>query len=290
MINPRLKDIIRDEKTASARPTIVSFMSGKGGTGKTVLVYNLAVVMADSGLRCLLIDSDWYFGNVHILANVSPAHTLFDQINARKDDEKHVIALNENLDFMASPASADKPVEFDPEAYVKFLSGLPQSLASYDFILIDTPSGLVDIIRPTALVSDINFIIINPEWTSIADGYGLYKYLILANNDFLAHIFLNKADNREDYDYIYQKFTVLAEKFLNRIPFGAGYLIDDQDVIESVKRQLSILKISPDSTAVKRLNRLVRLLVDERKSGGRFKQIKVHQVINSQKLLADIRK
>jgi chromosome partitioning related protein ParA len=42
----------------SAMPTVISFVSTKGGVGKTTLAANLAGILADYGMRVLAIDGD----------------------------------------------------------------------------------------------------------------------------------------------------------------------------------------------------------------------------------------
>ena len=37
---------------------VISVLSGKGGAGKTVLSLSMARVLAEAGLRCLVVDCD----------------------------------------------------------------------------------------------------------------------------------------------------------------------------------------------------------------------------------------
>nr|MBN2278321.1 AAA family ATPase [candidate division Zixibacteria bacterium] len=290
MNNERRREFVKPGEIVDTRPTVVSFISGKGGTGKTVLAYNLVVIMAGMGYRCLLLDGDWYFGDVHILANVSPLYTLSDLIKGKVDVSEAVFRINSGLDLLASPSCGATVGDIRPADFDKLFTDFPKLFGDYEFILIDTPSGGVEMVSRVASMADINLIVINPEWSSIADGYGLFKYLISRNKDFLAYIFLNKVRGQEDYEYIYQKFTVLSERFLNRIPLGAGYLFDDQHVVDSVAKQKPIVEIYPGATAVEKLNRLSGLLVEVRKTELNRRKIMGQQDINSKKLLADIRK
>ena len=87
------------------KPRIISILSGKGGVGKSVITYNLAAAAAHSGQRCLIIDCDWYFGNIHILANVIPGLNLADVIYDESLLSKAIIPINNRLRLLPSPAS-----------------------------------------------------------------------------------------------------------------------------------------------------------------------------------------
>jgi len=285
----RLQNLDAPLPATNSQPTVVSILSGKGGVGKSVLAYNLAVVLAHQGSRCLLVDCDWNFGNIHILANVLPECTLADFMQNESLESDAVISLNERFGMIASPAAVESEIEFSDRSFARFLEKVRELFNGYEFIVLDTPSGILDIIRTAADASDLNIIVINPELTSIADGYGLFKYLVRSNPEILAHIFINKAECEADYEYVYQKFTVLAEQFLQRVPLNAGYLLDDRHVIESVAKQRPIIEIERSSPSVKRLNKLCKLLTAERLDNGSGSRLTRQRNINSKKALADIK-
>ena len=60
--------------TSSAR--VVCIASGKGGTGKSVLASNLAVLWSQRGERVLLVDFDAGLANAHLLLGLAPPHDV----------------------------------------------------------------------------------------------------------------------------------------------------------------------------------------------------------------------
>jgi pilus assembly protein CpaE len=57
---------------------VVTVFSSKGGCGKTFLATNLAVALASGGTEVALVDLDLHFGDVAIMLQLFPSHTIHD--------------------------------------------------------------------------------------------------------------------------------------------------------------------------------------------------------------------
>ncbi len=270
-------------------PKIISLISGKGGVGKSVLAFNIGAVLAHQGGRTLILDCDYHFGNIHILGNVVPEMTLADVIENSALFSESLMPIYNNLDLIASPSGTGRYHDFNSLRFRRFLEQLKGLAAGYDYIILDTISGHLELIRQAAEYSNINLVVLNPELTSIADAYGLFKFLVKSKNDFSAHIFLNNIESESDYEYVYQKFTVLAGKFLGRVPLNAGYLFNDRHVIESVSKQRPLVELFPDSPAVSQLSSLCKILTAKSEFRGNDNTVRGEDNINSLKALADIK-
>ena len=93
-------------------PVILSFTSTKGGVGKTTLTANIAALLADIGLRVLIIDGDVQpsLSKYYILADidniigfVAPSNLSIQEKNALAG-----IAYLRNIDVYDSPTSKEK--------------------------------------------------------------------------------------------------------------------------------------------------------------------------------------
>jgi len=288
MTDYRLNRLHAHRLQSEIPPTIVAFLSGKGGVGKSILSFNTAAAMARKGLRCLLIDLDWYFGNIHLLANIGPNKTIRHILDSERP-EKAITALEPNLDLIASAAVENPAPEFNPEYFSRLAGSIGSLFHGYEYIILDTASGMPELITPVALAADFPIVVLNPELTSIADSYGLFKHLRHSGCRRDISIFVNQADSGMDCEYIYQKFTAISREFLDTVPLLAGYLLDDKYVIDSVARQRAIVDLYPNSSTHAQFLKLLKYLTKGGPRESRKLKTTKKTSINSKTTLADIK-
>ncbi len=280
-----LANIAADNK----RPALVSVLSGKGGSGKSVIAYNLADSLSRHGRRCLIIDTDWNFGNLHILANVYPKNTLLELVERQVTCAEAAIKLGNNLDLIASPAALHSGSDFKEGLLARFTDSISTDCRVYDIVILDTPSGMLDIIKLAANLSDMNLVILNPELTSIASNYGLMKLLVGLNREIIFHIFVNRAESGKDSEYIYQKLSALTGRYLRNLPYLAGYLNMHQSVVESVARQKTIGEIESEARITDQILALCKFVTEKLTADTLEGRIVADTNINSKSILVDIK-
>jgi flagellar biosynthesis protein FlhG len=200
-----------------------------------------------------------------------------------------MIPLGEAWQLMASPAALEAIEELDNLKLKTFILSLKQIFNQYSLVIVDTPSASIDIISPLVEIADVNLIVVNPELTSLADGFGLYKYLLRCRRNSEVYLFLNRAGSAAEALYIYQKFTLLAQKFLNKVPLSGGYMLDDRHIIDAIARQKTLCELNPESPAVRSLHRLLKISTDLPAAGWENRTINKEERINLKKALADIK-
>jgi len=273
-------------RTASV-PYIVAFLSGKGGVGKSIISFNIAAEMAARGHRTLLVDGDWTFGNLHILGNAMPTAGLSEFVGGL-ELASAVQHIAENLDLLASPAAIGAGGEPRPQDIHRLVQLLPAAAADYDLILLDTSSGRLDIINRATACADLSLIVINPELTSISNGYGLLKYVVRTSGNINTGVLVNRAQSGTDSEYIYQKFAVLAERFLRSIPHYAGYLLEHELVSQSVAEQKPLVRLNRKAPAAVQISTLCEFLTGEWKTGAKSEPSSRSVNLKSETVLADI--
>jgi flagellar biosynthesis protein FlhG len=250
-----------DAAVAETTSRMVSIISGKGGVGKSVVTYNLAERLVESGFRVLMIDADFTGGNLHILANVEANHGIAQLFIDQLSLNETIITVSERLDLVASPSMH---AQVDPGNFkrsVNLAAHLRRQAALYDFILIDHGSGVSKAATAMANASDLSLLVVVPELTSISDCYGLYKHLTETNTMLDCRLLVNRAESEGDAQYLYTKFAAMAERFLGRWPEYCGHLPEDKSFRQSVAGQQALAAIDAQSAATQAITRCAARVV-----------------------------
>jgi MinD-like ATPase involved in chromosome partitioning or flagellar assembly len=157
---------------------IVTIHSFRRGVGKSSLVANLAVLVANQGRRVALVDTDFKAPSIHLffgLPNEESTLTLNDYLWGKCDilstvqDVNPGIAPNTEGKLVIIPAS-DKIVDImqmihttpDIDRYADGLEKLEKEL-ELDILLVDTPAGLNEDTLQAIAVSNAVVLVLHPE-------------------------------------------------------------------------------------------------------------------------------
>lgn len=121
-----------------ARNNVLMISSPSPGSGKSFVSSNLAVIIAQTGKRVLLIDADMRKGYLHKVFGLHPKHGLSDTLAARLTSREVINATEvPNLDFISCGFAAPNPSELlMHDNFNKLLTDLAPL---YDLVIIDTP-------------------------------------------------------------------------------------------------------------------------------------------------------
>ncbi|MGD0573909.1 MAG: response regulator [Anaerolineales bacterium] len=173
---------------------IVTIYSPKGGTGKTTLACNLAMILQTEDTPAALVDASLQYGDVAVFLNLQAKNDLADlAAQATEIDgdlvENVAVAHASGLRVFVAPATPEKGDKVHApqlEKVLHFLAGL------YQYVVVDTQSGLNDLTISTLDASDLVILVATPDIPSIknvrlfydvleAIGYSAAKVLLVMN-------------------------------------------------------------------------------------------------------------
>lgn len=160
-------------------PRIVSVASGKGGVGKSMVVSNLGLLLAQKGYRVILVDMDIGGANLHILFGMfHPPSTLTDFLTntiTNLNEIAHPIPTLSRLKLI--PGTGDTLITANLQhAKKKRLIRHLQNLEA-DIILVDVGAGTNYHTLDFFLLADYGLAVATPDPTSVLD---LYRFIKLA--------------------------------------------------------------------------------------------------------------
>lgn len=216
--------------------------SAKGGVGKSTVCANLGAALAMRGKRVLLIDCDTANRSLDLLLGVqdSVLYSLFDVLAGRCSAAQamtSVPGMEDNL-FLLPGGNADR-TNLDKDAFEYLLAALPKENDDciFDYIYIDTPGGMRDLLTAAASISGEALIISSAQSTAIrsaeqtasllsACGIPSQKLIINAFMDgesFFAHTKRKKRRQKQIHatQELFDVVDTVALPLLGVIPFDA---------------------------------------------------------------------
>ncbi len=146
----------------------IVFASGKGGTGKTTMVANLGVALAQFGKDVIMIDADITMANLSLILGMEDIPvTLHDVLAGEADMKDAIYEGPAGVKVIPGGLSLEKIKKARPERLRSIMKDIGQMA---DFVLIDAPAGL-EMTSVTALLIGKELIVVtNPEISAITDS------------------------------------------------------------------------------------------------------------------------
>ncbi len=151
---------------------IIAVASGKGGVGKSTVAVNLAVALANEGLKVGLLDADVYGPSIPVMFGVEGARPYI----RRKENKDYIIPIEKYGVKMISIGFFVKPEDALIWRGAMATSAIKQLIndvdwGELDYFIIDLPPGTGDV--PLTMVQTIPVtgavIVTTPQKVAIAD-------------------------------------------------------------------------------------------------------------------------
>ncbi|MBT3310935.1 MAG: MinD/ParA family protein [Desulfobacterales bacterium] len=239
----------------------ITITSGKGGVGKTNICVNLALQLSQSGYNTCLFDADLGLSNINILLGLYPEYTLENVLKGEKSIKDIIIRYTRGVDIVPGSTGVEFLADL-PSDNLKHLLDASLQLTGYDYTLFDTAAGISKNVISFCMASSVVILVISPEPTSLTDGYSLLKVLSLKGFNKEVKIVVNRSNDKKMAELIFEKFHTAAKKFLHLQITYAGYIIEDECLLDSVNRQGAVVSLYPSSNASLCIRDIAKNLVE----------------------------
>lgn len=184
---------------ATARGTIITLLSAKGGVGKSFIASNLASIYAKEGNSVALVDLDLEFGDLGVLLQLQPTRTIADAVQYPEGLdalalEGYLTPHRSGIQLLAAPPEPGLAETISAEDVQTILRLLADR---YQYVIVDTPASFTDHVLAAIDVSDLTPTVTGMEVPSIRNaGLCLRTLEMLGIAREKIPLILNRADSR----------------------------------------------------------------------------------------------
>jgi len=238
---------------------VTTVFSTKGGSGKSVIATNLAVVLAErSEGPVVLVDADLQFGDVAVMMKLAPTHTVVDAVSniERLDTSllESLLATHEPSGLRVLPAPLEPAFadQIGANDMVKIIEILQRFCAH---VVIDTPAYFNDVVLGLVEVSDDVLLVAGMDIPNIKNvKIGLQTLRLLNTPMEKLRLILNRANSKVKLDIggVERTLQVSAEAL---VP-------SDVVVPQSVNKGVPFVTSHPKSGVAKSIRSLADTLLE----------------------------
>ncbi len=222
----------------------ISVGSGKGGTGKSMVLANLAILFAKAGKKVCIVDLDIGGANAHIFFGLfEPNTTLTDFLTRKVDNLNELVHTFEsfyNLQIIPGTGDTLQTANMTYQEKQRLLRAI--AAIDADIVFIDVGAGTSYHTLDFFMAADLQICITMPEPTSIMDFYTFIQLATIrkALASFLNRSEISKTLKKHNFQSISEVFDI-AEKIQQ------GSRLKIQEELKSFHPLLIINRVVPGS-------------------------------------------
>jgi flagellar biosynthesis protein FlhG len=250
---------LRQIGRAQSKPVrVIAVTGGKGGVGKTSVSVNLAVALADSGRRTLLLDADLGLANVDVLLGLSPAYTLADVIDGRCNVNDTIIEGPCGLLIVPAASGRRRMADLGPAEHIGLVRAFSELNRDLDVMVVDTAAGLSDSVMTFAQAAQEIIVVVCNEPASITDAYALIKLLSHERGVRRVQVLPNMVRSVGEGRELFSKLVRVTDRFLDVTVNLLSAIPYDDWMRRAIQRQQAVVEAFPSSPSALALQSVAR--------------------------------
>lgn len=230
---------------------VLAVTSGKGGVGKTNFSTNLALTLAKSGQRVVVIDADLGLANLHVVLGITPPYHLGHVMRGECGLRDILYPGPGGIQIICGGSGITELANLGEAMRQAFVAGLQELDNLADVILIDTGAGLShNVLAFLCAVQEV-IVLTTPEPTAITDAYATIKVVSQENPAANLMLVVNMAQSQAEGEAVSNKLTLIARQFLRIELDTLGAIPQDPTVSRAVRAQRPFALSEPQSAAAR---------------------------------------
>ncbi len=192
------------EQVRAEKGAIVTVTSAKGGSGKTVVATNVALLLNRiPGKKVVLVDADLQFGDVCLLLQLEPRFTMVNAAHElhHLDSEMLDSLLTEHPTGLKVLAAPLEPAFADDITTAGLMQMLDLLQENYDYVVVDTASMLDELILSLIEKADHVLMVVDMDLPSVKNAkLALETLRLLKFSTQNVQLVMNRSNSKAKLD------------------------------------------------------------------------------------------
>jgi flagellar biosynthesis protein FlhG len=229
------------------RGQVLAVTSGKGGVGKTNIAANLAICLASSNRKVILLDADLGLGNLDVVMNINSRHNLSHVVAGRKTLEEIIQIGPAGVEVICGGSGIEELANLGQFQRNRLMEELQTLQNQTDMVVIDTGAGIHTSVICFCMSADHVLVVTTPEPPAMTDAYAMIKVLSGRRYSGRISLVVNMAASVAEGKKIYRQIADVARRFLDTPIYEAAILCKDDHVSAAVRAREPVVLAYPRS-------------------------------------------
>jgi flagellar biosynthesis protein FlhG len=219
----------------------------------------------------MVIDADLGLANLDLFLGVKPTYTLADFFSGTATLQQVIVPSPDGILLLPGASGIQEVTALRYEQKAALLTELDAITHAMDLVLIDTGSGISDVVTYFTTAAQEIVVVVTPEPSSMTDAYALVKVLTSTHGQKRFSILANSVTGEEEARRLFDTLSRTALRFLNASLDFFGWIPRDSQLVRSVARAQMVVRHAPDSPSAHAFVALAERLIQMTAAGIRVK-------------------
>jgi len=242
-----------DPLRPGARLLVVA--GGKGGVGTTTVAVNLAVELARSRQRTVLVDADSDGGDVAVFCGLEDRHTIADVIAGRRSVQEALQQGPGGVRILPGAWAIDHLAELPESTHARLVRDLEELTDEADVIVADAGNGRDAFARRLWQAAGQIVVVTSTELASVMDAYSSIKVLGKDIDAAPIHVLVNMAGGPLSAGNAQGRLRRACSRFLGIRLGGLGYVSQDAQIPTFTSQQRPLVLAAPTCRSARQIRR-----------------------------------
>ncbi|HET6150527.1 MAG TPA: MinD/ParA family protein [Polyangia bacterium] len=257
-----LRSMAADGRLTRPALKVFAVTSGKGGVGKSNVAANLAIHIAKTGKRVLVIDADLGLANIEILFGLKPRFHLGDVLGGGRPINEVLVQGPHGICLLPAGSGIQSLTQLSDNEKRQFITALDPLEDLFDVVFIDSGAGIGDNVLFFVGAAQEAILVVNPEPTALIDAYAVVKVLSQQAGVQSFSVIVNPVVDELAARGIFNKLTTVTNRFLTARMRHLGYIPRDENFHRAIMAQRPLVDMFPSSPASRALGDIAVRLLD----------------------------